>query len=113
MGPRLQPVLKCSQTWDIPPLGINSRLIEICSVSSSSYDSSPINPHVSRTSSVKSLEKINIDYATVHLLNGIDALKTANEAAKKINLDLLGVSVLTSFDNEDLSRLGFKEKIED
>ena len=33
--------------------------------------------------------------------------------AKKINLDLLGVSVLTSFSNEDLKNLGFKNKVED
>ena len=77
------------------------------------YDGKFLDVKNTLVESVKSLEKINIDYATVHLLNGIDALKTANEAAKKINLDLLGVSVLTSFDNEDLSRLGFKEKIED
>ena len=35
------------------------------------------------------------------------------EEAKKINLDLLGVSVLTSFGNEDLQSLGFKNKVED
>ena len=63
--------------------------------------------------SVKSLEYLNVDYATVHLLNGLDALKDANEAAKKINLNLLGVSILTSFDNEDLKNLGFKNKVED
>ena len=63
--------------------------------------------------SIKSLEKLNIKYATVHLLNGLDALKEANEEAKKINLDLLGVSVLTSFSNEDLKNLGFKNKVED
>ena len=77
------------------------------------YDGKFLDVKNTLVESVKSLEKINIDYATVHLLNGLDALKAANEAAKKINLDLLGVSVLTSFDNEDLSRLGFKDKIED
>ena len=77
------------------------------------YDGKFLDVKNTLVESVKSLEKINIDYATVHLLNGLDALKVANEAAKKINLDLLGVSVLTSFDNEDLSRLGFKDKIED
>jgi len=61
--------------------------------------------------SVKSLAQLNVSYATVHLLNGIDALKAANEAAQKINLNLLGVSVLTSFGDEDLSSLGFKDKV--
>ena len=63
--------------------------------------------------SVKSLKNLNVNYATVHLLNGLDALKAANDAAQKINLNLLGVSVLTSFNNEDLESLGFNNKVED
>ena len=62
--------------------------------------------------SIKSLESLNVNYATVHLLNGLDALKIANETAKKINLKLLGVSVLTSFNDEDLENLGFNNKVE-
>ena len=62
--------------------------------------------------SVNSLKELNVDYATVHLLNGLDALKAANQAAKKINLKLLGVSVLTSFSDEDLEALGFNNKVE-
>ena len=63
--------------------------------------------------SVKSLKNLNVNYATVHLLNGLDALKTANQAAQEINLDLLGVSVLTSFNDEDLKNLGFGSKVQD
>jgi orotidine-5'-phosphate decarboxylase len=63
--------------------------------------------------SVKALKYLNIKYATVHLLNGLDALVAANEAAKEINLNLLGVSVLTSFNDEDLEDLGFDNKVED
>ena len=63
--------------------------------------------------SVKSLQNLNVDYATVHLLNGLDALKAANLAAQKINLKLLGVSVLTSFSDDDLESLGFKYKVEE
>ena len=33
--------------------------------------------------SINSLKNLNINYATVHLLNGLDALKAANQAAKK------------------------------
>ena len=62
--------------------------------------------------SVKSLKNLNVNYATVHLLNGLDALKAANEAARKINLKLLGVSILTSFEDEDLKSLGFNDKVE-
>ena len=63
--------------------------------------------------SVKSLRNLNVSYATVHLLNGLDALKAANRAAQEINLNLLGVSVLTSFNDEDLENLGFHDKVED
>ena len=62
--------------------------------------------------SIKSLGELKVNYATVHLLNGLDALKAANVAAQKINLKLLGVSVLTSFDNNDLTSLGFKDEVE-
>jgi orotidine-5'-phosphate decarboxylase len=62
--------------------------------------------------SIKSLGELKVNYATVHLLNGLDALKAANVAAQKINLKLLGVSVLTSFDNDDLTSLGFKDEVE-
>jgi len=61
--------------------------------------------------SVKALSGLNISYATVHLLNGFEALKSANEVAKKNKINLLGVSVLTSFTNEDLESLGFKNKV--
>ena len=63
--------------------------------------------------SVKSLKHLNVNYATVHLLNGLKALKAANQAAQKINLNLLGVSVLTSFNDEDLESLGFNSSVED
>ena len=63
--------------------------------------------------SIKSLKNLNVNYATVHLLNGLDALKIANKAAEEINLKILGVSVLTSFGDEDLKNLGFNNKVED
>ena len=63
--------------------------------------------------SIKSLEKLKVSYATVHLLNGLEALKVANETAQKIKINLLGVSVLTSFNDEDLASLGFRYKVED
>ena len=63
--------------------------------------------------SIKSLKDLKISYATVHLLNGLDALTAANQIANDINVKLLGVSVLTSFDNEELEHLGFKNQVED
>ena len=63
--------------------------------------------------SIKSLKNLNVSYATVHLLNGLDALKAANQAAQKINLKLLGVSILTSFIDKDLKSLGFNNNVKD
>jgi len=63
-------------------------------------------------SSIEALSVLKVSYATVHLLNGLDALKSANKIAKKINIHLLGVSVLTSFSDKDLESLGFKNKVE-
>ena len=63
--------------------------------------------------SIKSLKDLNVNYATVHLLNGLDALKAANKAAQENNINLLGVSVLTSFADEDLKNLGFNNTVED
>ena len=63
--------------------------------------------------SIKSLKDLKITYATVHLLNGLDALTAANQIANDINVKLLGVSVLTSFNNEELEHLGFKNQVED
>jgi len=63
--------------------------------------------------SIKSLKNLNVNYATVHLLNGLDSLRAANKSAQEINLKLLGVSVLTSFSDEDLENLGFNDKVED
>ena len=63
--------------------------------------------------SIKSLKNLNVDYATVHLLNGLDALKAANQTAQEIGINLLGVSVLTSFNDKDLENLGFNNNVED
>ena len=63
--------------------------------------------------SVKSLKNLKVNFATVHLLNGLESLKSANSVAKKIGVKLLGVSVLTSFDNKDLGNLGFKSQVKD
>ncbi len=58
----------------------------------------------------KSLKKIGISYATVHLLNGEETLKSIVEETKDIKF--IGVSVLTSFSNDDLDNLGFKHDVE-
>ena len=77
------------------------------------YDGKYLDIKNTLVESVKGLKNLNVDYATVHLLNGLDALNAANHAAQEINLKLLGVSVLTSFSDEDLENLGFNSKVEE
>ena len=58
----------------------------------------------------KSLKNLGVSYATIHLLNGEETLKSIVEEAK--NIKFIGVSVLTSFSNDDLESLGFKHDVE-
>ena len=57
----------------------------------------------------KSLKKIPISYATIHLLNGEKTLRSVVEEAKDIKF--IGVSVLTSFSDDDMESLGFKNDV--
>ena len=77
------------------------------------YDGKFLDIKNTLVSSIKSLKELKVNYATVHILNGLDSLKAANEAAKKINVNLLGVSILTSFNDDELKQLGFKNNVED
>ena len=57
-----------------------------------------------------SLKKLGVSYATMHLLNGEETLKSVVEETKDIKF--IGVSVLTSFSNDDLESLGFAYDVE-
>ena len=58
----------------------------------------------------KSLTNLGISYATVHILNSEETLKEAVKQAG--NVKLIGVSVLTSFSDDDLKKLGFSNNVE-
>ena len=59
----------------------------------------------------KSLTNITISYATIHILNGEEALIEAVKQADGIKL--IGVSVLTSFSDDDLKKLGFSNNVKE
>ena len=61
-------------------------------------------------SAVKALKDLKINYLTVHISSGITALKEVKKVAgtKKI----IGVTVLTSLNNDDLKLIGYNKKIE-
>ncbi len=59
----------------------------------------------------KSLTNLGISYATVHILNSEETLKEAVKQAG--NVKLIGISVLTSFSDDDLKKLGFSNNVKE
>ena len=65
---------------------------------------------------IKSLRDLtNISYITVHVSGGLEMLKSIKKATKKYNknLKILGVTVLTSFSNSSIKKVGHTKSIKD
>lgn len=62
---------------------------------------------------VRSAVKLGVDMTTIHLFGGQPMIATALDAAKDSSLLVLGVSVLTSFDQEQLSGIGISANVGD
>ena len=60
-------------------------------------------------STIKAIQDLRIDYLTVHISSGLDALKAAKKVSGKIKL--IGVTVLTSLDNKALREIGFSKDV--
>ena len=60
-------------------------------------------------SAIKAIKDLNINYLTIHISSGLEALK----AAKKVsgNIKLVGVSILTSLDDKSVKQIGFNKKV--
>ena len=60
-------------------------------------------------SAVKAIKDLNVNYLTIHVSAGLEALK----AVKKVsgNTKIIGVTILTSLDNKALKEIGFKKNI--
>lgn len=63
--------------------------------------------------SVQTWAGLGADYVTVHLSGGGPMLEAAQKAAAQSSIELLGVSVLTSMDEEDLSQIGVQRSLEE
>jgi len=57
----------------------------------------------------------NISYLTVHTNGGLDMLKAVKKMSKKINnkIKILGVTVLTSFSNSSIKKIGHTKSIKE
>ena len=60
-------------------------------------------------SAVKAINDLNINYLTIHISSGLQALKAAKRVSNKIRL--AGVSILTSLDNKSLKEIGFNKDV--
>ena len=62
-------------------------------------------------STVRALKDLKINYLTIHIGSGIQALKAVKKVSGKIKI--IGVTILTSLDNNALKQIGFKKKVKD
>ena len=60
-------------------------------------------------SAIKAVKDLKLNYITIHISSGLEALK----AAKKVsgNTKLIGVTVLTSLDNKSLKEIGYSGEV--
>ena len=71
------------------------------------------NTCVASLNSLKDLK--NVSYLTVHVSGGFDMLRAVKKASKNINkkLKIIGVTVLTSFSDVSIKKIGHTKKIND
>ncbi len=62
------------------------------------------------TSTVRALKDLNINYLTIHISSGLEALKAVKKISGKTKI--VGVTTLTSLNNKNLREIGHKRKIE-
>ena len=60
-------------------------------------------------SAVKAIKDLKVNYLTIHISSGLEALKAAKRVSGKIKL--VGVSTLTSIDNYSLKQIGYDKKL--
>ena len=60
-------------------------------------------------STVKAMRDLKINYLTIHISSGLEALKATKKVSGKIKLT--GVTILTSLDNKALKNIGFDKNI--
>ena len=60
-------------------------------------------------STVKAIKDLKINYLTIHISSGLEALKATKKFSGKIKL--VGVTILTSLDNKALKDIGFNKDL--
>ena len=60
-------------------------------------------------SAIKAIKDLKVNYLTIHISSGLDALKKSKKVSGKTKL--IGVSILTSLDNKALREIGFNKEV--
>ena len=60
-------------------------------------------------SAIKAIRDLKINYLTIHISSGLNALTSAKKISGKIKL--IGVTILTSLDNKSLKEIGFNKDV--
>ena len=60
---------------------------------------------------IKAIRDLKVNYLTIHISSGLNALKECKKVAGKTKL--VGVTVLTSLDNHSMREIGFNKKIKE
>ena len=60
-------------------------------------------------STVKSIKDLRVNYLTIHVSSGLEALKAVKKVSGKIKI--VGVTILTSLDNKNLNEVGYNKSI--
>ena len=61
------------------------------------------------SSAIKAIKDLRVNYLTIHIGSGLEALKAAKKVAGKIKL--VGVTTLTSLDNKNLKEIGYNKSV--
>ena len=60
-------------------------------------------------STIKAIKDLKVNYLTIHISSGFDALRAAKKVSGRIKL--IGVTILTSLDNKALKEIGFNKDV--
>ena len=60
-------------------------------------------------SAIKAIKDLKVNYLTIHISAGLQALRAAKKVSGSIRL--VGVSILTSLDNKALKEIGFNKDV--
>ena len=62
-------------------------------------------------SAIKSVRDLKLNYITIHISSGFEALKAAKKVSGKTKL--IGVTILTSLDEKSLKEIGFEKSVKE